>query len=545
MKNILMIILSFPTMFCLAQTGNVGIGTATPNASAILDVTSTNKGILAPRVSIGDVSVFGLSGDTKSAGMIVYNTNTGTTGGYGTGFYYWDGSKWQKIVNGSPIRAQNAINLNTTTPNASAQYPYVELGGALIRPTTISGLSSTNKLSFTGSGVDAFNVDGTTFSVDATNNRVGIGTATPSALLHINVPANSNNNPDGNGIYVYNAGNSGDNDDAIITARVNGSSAGDPFIALDIDGVQGWSMGVDNSDGDKLKFANAWSDPGTNTRMTIQPDGNVGIGTTTPSYKLSVNGTIESQDFTGAGGKNILIGDDAFLSDVDEAHTIALISNSTATLGKLRLGSNSSSYIYGNNGNLGLKTTTTTQDVNIGGRMYISDGVIQRGGSAITGTSDLGLYSRVSGNYIRIVTNGGEVNFYSDDNTGSSVNVSILSNGKLEARKGFSTERQIRFYKRSRNNGGGGVDNLGNYDFCYLAGVAFRNTDSNVDEDDDYQCNVYSLDINGNADYDEQESTDYTTNFGYSSRPYWRMYSECYADCSNSTCTAICINFDY
>ncbi|MCB0508418.1 MAG: hypothetical protein KDD21_08975 [Bacteroidetes bacterium] len=62
------------TNFTNAQTGNVGIGTASPNASAILEVTSTNKGILAPRVSIGNVSAFGLSGDTKSAGMIVYNT---------------------------------------------------------------------------------------------------------------------------------------------------------------------------------------------------------------------------------------------------------------------------------------------------------------------------------------------------------------------------------------------------------------------------------------------------------------------------------------
>ena len=42
-----------------------------------------------------------------------------------------------------------------------------------------------NTLSFTASAVNAFSIDGTTFSVDASNNRVGIGTAAPTANLHV------------------------------------------------------------------------------------------------------------------------------------------------------------------------------------------------------------------------------------------------------------------------------------------------------------------------------------------------------------------------
>ena len=34
-----------------AQTGGVGIGTATPDASALLDLTSGSKGLLAPRLT--------------------------------------------------------------------------------------------------------------------------------------------------------------------------------------------------------------------------------------------------------------------------------------------------------------------------------------------------------------------------------------------------------------------------------------------------------------------------------------------------------------
>lgn len=198
-----------------------------------------------------------------------------------------------------------------------------------------------------------------------------------------------------------------------------------------------------------------------------------------------------------------------------------------------------------NGGNIGIGTTAPIQNLDISGRVHINNGVLQRGGAAITATNDLGLYSRVDGNWIRIVTNNAPVRFFSDDNTGNSINVSVESGGQLYAQKGFRTERHIRFYKRSRSNNQGGVDNLGNYDFCYLGGVAFRNSDSVSDEDDDYQCNVYTQDLNGSAEYNEGENEDFSANFDYTSRPYWRMYSECYQDCSNSTCTAICINFDY
>jgi hypothetical protein len=35
----------------MAQSGSVGIGTTTPNASAALDIQSTSKGVLVPRMT--------------------------------------------------------------------------------------------------------------------------------------------------------------------------------------------------------------------------------------------------------------------------------------------------------------------------------------------------------------------------------------------------------------------------------------------------------------------------------------------------------------
>ena len=48
-----------------ASTGKVGIGTSTPDANAILDITSTTQGVLLPRHTADPTGV---------AGMVYYNT---------------------------------------------------------------------------------------------------------------------------------------------------------------------------------------------------------------------------------------------------------------------------------------------------------------------------------------------------------------------------------------------------------------------------------------------------------------------------------------
>ncbi|MFI0425315.1 MAG: beta strand repeat-containing protein [Flavobacterium sp.] len=56
--------------------------------------------------------------------------------------------------------------------------------GSLAGATTVTG--GANTLAFTSNATNGFSVDGATFSVDAANNRVGIGTSTPTgAPLHV------------------------------------------------------------------------------------------------------------------------------------------------------------------------------------------------------------------------------------------------------------------------------------------------------------------------------------------------------------------------
>jgi len=84
-------------IFSYTAFAQIGIGTITPDASSILDLTSTDKGLLAPRMtSVQRTAIL-----SPATGLMVYQTD-GTTG-----FYYYNGAAWV------------AYGANTVTTNAT------------------------------------------------------------------------------------------------------------------------------------------------------------------------------------------------------------------------------------------------------------------------------------------------------------------------------------------------------------------------------------------------------------------------------------------
>ncbi len=85
MKKIIGLLIAFITITVQAQ---VGIGTTSPNATSILDLTSTSKGLLLPRMIASEKNAITL----PATGLLIYQTD-GTTG-----FYYYNGNAWVFIT---------------------------------------------------------------------------------------------------------------------------------------------------------------------------------------------------------------------------------------------------------------------------------------------------------------------------------------------------------------------------------------------------------------------------------------------------------------
>ena len=121
--------LLFVIVFCeaIAVKGqNVGIGTPSPNPSSILELQSSNQGILIPRTTLtSNISL-------PVTGLLVYQTNSPA------GFYYFTGSQW--ILINSNISSWN-VGGNTGTNSATDFLGTADLKNLNIRANNItSGL---------------------------------------------------------------------------------------------------------------------------------------------------------------------------------------------------------------------------------------------------------------------------------------------------------------------------------------------------------------------------------------------------------------------
>jgi polyhydroxybutyrate depolymerase len=107
MKNTLSIIIIL-LLFSVLSYSQLGVNSngAAPAASAMLDVNSTNKGMLIPRISLANITdVTTIANPALS--LMVFNTNANMP--EGIGYYGWNGSMWVliKAMNAGPVIGAN------------------------------------------------------------------------------------------------------------------------------------------------------------------------------------------------------------------------------------------------------------------------------------------------------------------------------------------------------------------------------------------------------------------------------------------------------
>jgi hypothetical protein len=115
MKNLFILIFLLSAIKTMAQTG---IGTTSPDASAKLEVNSSNKGFLPPRVTLTS-QTDNTTIANPATGLLVYNT--GNNPNLVAGYYYWNGSNWATIATstGSGVYASYMRGSRTTSQSTN------------------------------------------------------------------------------------------------------------------------------------------------------------------------------------------------------------------------------------------------------------------------------------------------------------------------------------------------------------------------------------------------------------------------------------------
>lgn len=115
MRKILLLNLSIIAFTLNAQ---VGIGIVNPNSESILDISSTNKGLLLSNVELQSIQSF-VPLSAHSVAMLVYNTATNgvSPNNVSPGLYYNDGAAWQRLEGFGPGIGEIKNSVETSDHN--------------------------------------------------------------------------------------------------------------------------------------------------------------------------------------------------------------------------------------------------------------------------------------------------------------------------------------------------------------------------------------------------------------------------------------------
>jgi hypothetical protein len=127
LKAIFILICNIVSICAYSQTIIVtdDVSYTSGNSSSMLDIKSTSKGLLIPRVTLTAVLTNASPVSSPATGLLVFNEGANQP----IGFYYWNGSAWTALTGGSaPDGSETKINAGTAiekTGTGTTGNPYV------------------------------------------------------------------------------------------------------------------------------------------------------------------------------------------------------------------------------------------------------------------------------------------------------------------------------------------------------------------------------------------------------------------------------------
>jgi hypothetical protein len=362
-----------------AQVG-INEDNSQPDATAILDVKSTTKGVLIPRMTSTQKAAI----TTPATGLIVYDNTTSS-------FWYYNGAAWTEIISDSQTLISDADNDTKIQVEKSANEDIIrfDIGGSEILVLTKSPAGATI-LGFPNNNSNTFIGEGAGYSTTGSYNvfsgyQAGYNNTTANYNVFSGFKAGYNNTTGSNNVFSgFKAGNSNVGGSSNV---FSGYAAGYSNVGGSSNVFSGYKAGYNNTTGSSNVFSgyeagynttgssNVFS--GYQAGYSTTGNNNVfsghsaGFSNTTGSYNVfsgyaaGYNNKSDGNVFSGfqagytntTGTGNVFIGNNAGYSETG-SNKLYIDNSSTAT-----------PLIYGDFGDnrVGINRVATTNTLEVGG----------------------------------------------------------------------------------------------------------------------------------------------------------------------------------
>lgn len=312
-KSALGIIICLAATQAFAQKDNVGIGTTKPDQSAILDINSSNKGLLIPRMTLFQRANI----QSPAEGLIIYQTDSIS------GFYFYNGSEWK--------------NMNTNTISdksvAGTDGDWTIVGNAGTNPTSnFIGTTDNVDLVFKVNGAKSGTIDANGSTLFGLASGFNYNTAT-SATFDENSGFGAYtlfSNTSGTGIKNTAVGaqsmrynTTGTYNTALGRYTLRNNTSGSRNIAIGGDAIASNTTGDDNV---ALGFGSLY--------FNVAGTGNMGIGSQSLNKVTGSNNVAIGYQagFSATGSGNIFLGTQAGYSEAGSQKLYIANSNTASPL---------------------------------------------------------------------------------------------------------------------------------------------------------------------------------------------------------------------
>ncbi|MDI1315898.1 hypothetical protein [Flavobacterium sp.] len=190
-KLSLLLLFFFSTFYA-----QVGIGTTSPNAASILDISSTNSGLLIPRVALTSASDI-VTIVSPITSLLVYNSGFAPNG-----YYYWNGTLWVQLAASNTAwtltgntGTSSATNFLGTTDDVDIVFKRNNIRAGFIgNPNTAGGNKNTsfgaNSLNAAGTGIRNTAIGSNVMPVN-TSGQLNVSIGDQSMFLNTDGTANT------------------------------------------------------------------------------------------------------------------------------------------------------------------------------------------------------------------------------------------------------------------------------------------------------------------------------------------------------------------